>query len=95
MQRKSEFLVFALLTYLITGFVIEGYMFATTRSPSGKPFSSGSHPLECIVVIGILVVFAVSYPIALLIGYPLFMVPYFGITYGLLYWFYKKSKTSH
>jgi len=90
----KKFVLLVLLIYEIPAFVVLGYAMSAGSSAGGyNGLTTDYSPMfESWVAIVALLLLFVPGPLILCIGYPLVIVPYFTISYGLLYLYWRRCK---
>ena len=102
---KNKYHATGLLIYFIPAIIMfiiaEQYVMVFNANRGYYPPAEGEYGgglvLLFVIIAGVIILsalFLVS-PILMVFRYPQFMIPYFTIAYGLLYYFYLKSKTVH
>jgi hypothetical protein len=90
----KKFVLLTLLIYEIPAFVVLGYAMSARPSAGGySELTTDYSPMfeTWMVIIALLLLF-IPGPLILCIGYPLIIVPYFTISYGLLYLYWRRCK---
>jgi hypothetical protein len=89
---KNKFLIVGLLIYLVPGFAFWGYVLETTPTHNNDDSSGGIIDMWAVLFILFFIGTSFAIPVILLIFQWWYMIPYFVVSYGLLYLYWKKCK---
>jgi hypothetical protein len=92
---RNKFFLFGSLIYFLPSLVVFGYFIAVMpRNEGGYDSDSTDYsPLfDLVFGVSMLVLLVVGLPILLLVPYWFIMIPYFAVSYGLLYLYWKRFK---
>jgi 4-hydroxybenzoate polyprenyltransferase len=89
---RNKFLIVGLLIYLMPGFAFWGYVLETMPQHDDDDSSGGIIDMWAILFILFFIGTSFAIPVILLIFQWWYMIPYFVISYGFLYLYWKKCK---